>query len=494
MYKGKEFNIKILSINWILSFLVILFLIFFYNWYDFKGSSIFVVVTFFINIIYAVKKLIWDTTQPFSFNAVFWFFNLLFLGITPLFQYTVQWFKLRNLVINDTSVIELNLLILLYMLVFSIVYKFSYKNMNKAYMVEIKETKRSTSFLYFLLLLFILFINMYIIGPENMFLRSTRTVGESGGEEVSLLRIILEASLFSACLLLLLNIDYSRTKHYVFKWAVYIFSFLYLLTLIFPTSRARFLIGAIYLGTFLYVRSNTANKKILIIFLIVGFLFVMPILSDIRNVTNAGELLTSFSLDIDYEYFIKGDFSPYAIALATIEYVKIEGLMYGRQMLSNLLFFVPRNIWPEKEYSLGYTIADYYDHVINNMASPLVIEFFVDFGVAGLIIFTAVMALISGRLDRLYWSLAKMDRKYLFNYIYPYVVLIFLFINRGAFMSTFSRLVYLLMGFMMVAPFCFKGFTLLKLNKKSKVKSKQKKLHVSYDGMDKASQKEVESY
>ncbi len=62
-------------------------LIYFFGFSNFHRTEILVIVTFVINIILSLIFLVFSDKTSYSFNKVFWVFNLVFLCTLPLLQF-----------------------------------------------------------------------------------------------------------------------------------------------------------------------------------------------------------------------------------------------------------------------------------------------------------------------------------------------------------------------------------------------------------------------
>ena len=59
-------------------------------------------------------------------------------------------------------------------------------------------------------------------------------------------------------------------------------------------------------------------------------------------------------------------------------------------LLSALFFFVPRTVWPQKSIGTGGESAMYEGYPFINISSPLPSEFYVDFGMVGLVVLSTL--------------------------------------------------------------------------------------------------------
>ena len=130
---------------------------------------------------------------------------------------------------------------------------------------------------------------------------------------------------------------------------------------------------------------------------------------------------------------------------ATIDYVSYEGYSYGNQLLSALLFFVPRSIWENKPLSTGQFIGDHliYHHGFNynNLSNPLVSEGYINFGIYGVVAMAFLLALVIVKL--LAWLKSDDFSK---KIIALYFSIHLLFLLRGDFANGFSYYIGVFIG------------------------------------------------
>jgi oligosaccharide repeat unit polymerase len=93
------------------------------------------------------------------------------------------------------------------------------------------------------------------------------------------------------------------------------------------------------------------------------------------------------------------DYDQMVMTANGVWYTDAVGFHYGEQMLGNLLFWVPRSIWPNKPIDTGVEIGTAMAQVNVNLSSPLWIEFFIDLGIPGVIIGFALFGFLSRRAD-----------------------------------------------------------------------------------------------
>lgn len=96
-------------------------------------------------------------------------------------------------------------------------------------------------------------------------------------------------------------------------------------------------------------------------------------------------------------------YDAWANIVAAMTFVRENGLQMGNQLLGSLLFFVPRDIWINKPVSSGEMLGDYllayYNLWFTNISFSYPAEGYVDFGMLGLVVYSALLALYAKRLD-----------------------------------------------------------------------------------------------
>jgi len=157
--------------------------------------------------------------------------------------------------------------------------------------------------------------------------------------------------------------------------------------------------GTLLLISMLYVQYSLPGRRLALSGLyLFGALVAMPV---VDAITRYGASVFDLSAaNVFGRYVNSGDFDGLQSLNNAALLVDAEGFSYGHQLISALLFFVPRAIWPDKAEPTGSIAADIAGYDFVNVSMPLPGELFVDFGWAGVI----VGALIVG------WVLCWVDR------------------------------------------------------------------------------------
>jgi hypothetical protein len=100
------------------------------------------------------------------------------------------------------------------------------------------------------------------------------------------------------------------------------------------------------------------------------------------------------SLQSGQGFFDSMDYHILNLLCHTIRYTENYGYSFGSNILSSLLFFIPRPLWEDKSESVGFYILpfikQYRNYGTDNLSSPLVSEGFFAFGLIGAILLPAM--------------------------------------------------------------------------------------------------------
>lgn len=199
-----------------------------------------------------------------------------------------------------------------------------------------------------------------------------------------------------------------------------------------PISTARFWVGAIILTVVLLAlyarRKNTAffwftlNLTLMVV--------VFPIADLYRNTLDFNILEDTVELSPAKELTYNADFDAFQQLVNAKVVVDHNGVQYGRQFASSILFFVPRFVWPNKAEPTGMYVANDRNYSFGNLSSPLMAEFYVDGGLIG----TILGMLLLGLLYRYLFELSK-RRTILIGCFYCFFATYQFYFLRGSLMT-----------------------------------------------------------
>lgn len=142
--------------------------------------------------------------------------------------------------------------------------------------------------------------------------------------------------------------------------------------------------------------------------------------------------------DLFVNYYNTINYDSWANVAGSIEYVSREGLQYGYQLLSTILFWFPRSIWEGKGVASGQLLGEFMEQKhamwMTNISFPIMSEGYVDFGILGIIIFATTFAIISSKLDYIISNTKKPE----YFFLALLISFSYIFLIRGPLLSSFA--------------------------------------------------------
>ena len=375
-----------------------------------------------------------DQSKPYSLNKIFYLFFLFFFGIAPILQFQSLSSFFGSRLIQEQEYFFMNILILYIMLTYQLVYYFFAKkrktrstiNFIEGFTVNDQMRKSQV-----LLLILLAIISFYMIFRANnfsllsMLFRGGEFKESNIGSKASgliIFRFFQPMSMM--CLLYYIS---TKSKN------IFILIILALLTLVtcFPLGMARYSAAALYLPLLLMIVPWFKRKNFFSISFILGILIVFPFLDNFRRFSENNIIKFGFNFDM----FNEGHFDCYQnFTLVVMDNI----ITNGKQLLGVLFFWVPRSIWQNKPLGSGAFIANTEGFYFSNVSCSYFAEGYINFGLFGIIIFTALMAYLTARLDIYYWDIISHQKNNYFRVIYLLVLGMLFFILRGDLMSSFA--------------------------------------------------------
>lgn len=315
---------------------------------------------------------------------------------------------------------------------FALAYRLGINGIDRAAIIP-KPLRFSNVLQRSLLLSFVAVIICFALWPSKLFSRQGKA-----DIDTTLFGVCFEAFRIvpAACLAVILR----RTRP--FGREIFLVGALVLVALLlnFPVGAARFWFGMVLTGTLFSMPAFSRAKGLgYVCALLLSFAFIMPYLSRTRY-TTAGDL-SKVKLEIhDFRTgVIAGDYDAMEMSQAAVSYVDRFGPMNGRQMLSNVLAFVPRRSWEFKAQPGGGTVALGFGHSFINLSMPPFAESYLDAGLFGTVLCGLVFGFLVGRTDAKY---SFGSGGHIRPAFYPFLVAGTMFIIRGPLMSTWTRVAF----------------------------------------------------
>jgi hypothetical protein len=213
----------------------------------------------------------------------------------------------------------------------------------------------------------------------------------------------------SATLLIYLH-EMKRTRQKWVATSVCVLTVLVMLVAITenPLTEKRSGLGPVYLSLiFVAFESQLRSLNRRLLLLVASMALVFPAISVLTH--SHRQFLHGVKLDavIDTlkDHYFSVNYDAWANTYTIVEMVGKQGISWGRQLLGDLLFFVPSAVWHGKPVATGIAIGNYlimhYSGWFTNLSAPLVAEGYMDFGAAGVVLYGAGLAMIVVWLNRL---------------------------------------------------------------------------------------------
>lgn len=408
---------------------------------SFRRDNALVLLTFAVNGVLWLLLLIAEVNKrPFSFRMIHWSFCLLFFFFAALVQYSHNYFPWVNYR-EDTVLTQTNLLLTLWTGGVCLGGRGERKKRVAFAMREINDCRTA------LWIVTILSIGntIYRISDNGLLAllsRATSSVVYGSSSSMALLvGKCFQALPGIATALAVVNWRKNRTG-----MGFVAVNLLCLLISYFPTSTARYVAAAIYLGLLLIWSVRLKKGRGFILLFLGAFMVLLPFLNAYRN-----ESFSSVSIGMALretierlpDMWLEGDYDAYSMLTMTVEHVKSHGTTWGRQLLGVALFWVPRALWPNKPIGSGALVATARGFSFTNLSSPLPAEGLINFGVVGVFLFAFVCGRVMAALDGAYWDgldrSGKRTRRY--DILYPFICIMFFFVSRGDLLSSFAYMV-----------------------------------------------------
>ncbi len=161
-----------------------------------------------------------------------------------------------------------------------------------------------------------------------------------------------------------------------------------------PLSQTRF-IALLAFGSLAIAVIRPRSPRAGLVFLAAGAtatLLVYPL----ANIFRRGSLS---SAGLAADTFVSPDFDGFQQVVNTLSYVQTHGLAAGHHLVSALLFFVPRSIWPDKATIASSEIATHAGYRFTNLSLPVHAELYLQFGFVGLAAGMVLLGMLAARVD-----------------------------------------------------------------------------------------------
>ena len=101
------------------------------------------------------------------------------------------------------------------------------------------------------------------------------------------------------------------------------------------------------------------------------------------------------------------DFDGFQSIVNITLYIQDSGFELGRNLISALLFFVPRALWENKSEALGTAASKFMEYPFTNLSAPIYGELYADFGFVSLFLLMCIVGFWMRYYDTLYDLLVR---------------------------------------------------------------------------------------
>ena len=374
--------------------------------------------SFFVNflLITSIAYYHLNIEKAFSpFLTSFIIFNYLFFFLAPVFQISAMNdlnFRFPNdFAFNTSSVVFANLLIL----IFNIVFIFSYLYFKDKKLGKSKEQATEVNFKYntplAILVLLAVCVAIAVFNYDYLLKDISESVYIIKDESTSLLLLKKKFLFFTPLGGIVLTLKHlqmtnkinSNTFFVVLSLVIFIV-LLFFFKNIFTEKRNT--LGPIYIALiYLFFPKLLNSNAKFFLFMFLSMVIIFPLSSTLTHIDASLEQIF-VKPSLIYESFLRfgtisGAFESlhydaFSNIMATVEYVKLYGLSWGYQLLGVCLFFVPRSLWTTKPLSTGELIGNHlFDTTprnFTNLSNSVVSEGFINFGFIGIVVLAIVLA------------------------------------------------------------------------------------------------------
>lgn len=327
-------------------------------------------------------------------------FSMLFFYVAPIIQlYEAHGYLVNFFPVEIDGILLANLFVFIFLSVFQLIYVRKIKAAPKSLLSAPDASVAITVPIFIVLTLLMGVWGLYVVQDSRLL---AGDIGEAGPSGFLILRhkTLFMIPFFTAAFYMLNK----KAKRNLLVLGVLVLCVMATKNIFLDRRNA---LGPLYISMvffyFYWVRMSARN-----VFLVAtpGLIIGFPILSIfINNKASTWGYMFTFSNVMDQisGHFNDVHYDAWANIVATLTFVRENGLQMGNQLLGTLLFFVPRDIWASKPVSSGEMLGDYllayYNLWFTNISFSYPAEGYVDFGILGLVVYSALLALYAKRLD-----------------------------------------------------------------------------------------------
>lgn len=189
-----------------------------------------------------------------------------------------------------------------------------------------------------------------------------------------------------------------------------------------------------------------------VVVLVAGLVWIYPAVGELRGTvgelrgSKSGTLLSGLgSAAVSERMTTSYDFDGFRSIIDGVTYVQDNGVAWGRQFVGVLMFWYPREYWPDKPEPTAQMVSRHVGYSFTNISAPLWEDAYVDWGMPGVLIMLFLYGWGSAILDA--WREARPTDTSLGAIVIAYLASYEFFTLRGDLWAAVSYLVPVLLLF-----------------------------------------------
>lgn len=205
-----------------------------------------------------------------------------------------------------------------------------------------------------------------------------------------------------------------------------------------PVANPRYVAGTVILGLAFSVglAQRPGAFRLAAVAVLAALVVVFPYADLFRSASGEASRLPVTQL-----MTLKSDYDTGPQMMGVIEHRAATGGTGGRQAIGSLGFFVPRAYWSEKPGATGALVTEYLGVPYTNVSSPVWVEAYTDFGLAGVVLALGMAGFVMTRASRTYTAGAAVSARV--AVLTPLIAAYSMLVLRGAMLTAIGPLVVL---------------------------------------------------
>jgi oligosaccharide repeat unit polymerase len=203
-----------------------------------------------------------------------------------------------------------------------------------------------------------------------------------------------------------------------------------------PIGIPRSLAGALYIPMLMMVFLPKYYSKYSVLCVILfAVLLAAPVADVFRSINHSDDV--DLGENFNLAYVFSGHFDAFHNLAQVVE---LDYSSKGWQVVGVLLFWVPRAIWEGKPLGTSFDFADFAGYGARNISFTLPAEFYVDYGVCGIIVGMFLVGMLYRQMDVLLSSRQEPGSiaSYVFAISHFELSVLGLYLIRGSVLSSFA--------------------------------------------------------